>query len=394
MFRKSYGPSRGPRRHGRSSHHASPHSRRENSYSKFISKVKELQKEEVYVPKHKFHDFDIDAKLKQNIINKGYENPTPIQDQTIPYILQGKDLIGLANTGTGKTAAFLIPMIHKVLKDRSQKVLIMAPTRELAQQIEDQLKIFTKFLNIWSVMCIGGASMGKQIMLLKRRPNFVIGTPGRLKDLIQRRLLNLPEFKNVVLDEVDRMFDMGFIADIKYLLGLVSKPRQSLFFSATLSKEIDGLVQSFLHNPVTVSVKSRETAANVDQDIVRFKNPTEKLEKLHEILIKPECTRVLIFARTKAGVVRLAHQLHDRGFKVDTIHGDKTQFRRQRALADFKASVVNILIATDVAARGLDISGVSHVINYDVPATYDDYVHRIGRTGRANKMGVALTFVD
>jgi superfamily II DNA/RNA helicase len=163
MFRKSYGPSRGPRRHGRSSHHASPHSRRENSYSKFISKVKELQKEEVYVPKHKFHDFEIDAKLKQNIINKGYENPTPIQDQSIPYILQGKDLIGLANTGTGKTAAFLIPMIHKVLKDRSQKVLIMAPTRELAQQIEDQLKIFGKFLNIWSVMCIGGASMGAMI---------------------------------------------------------------------------------------------------------------------------------------------------------------------------------------------------------------------------------------
>ncbi|HLG25642.1 MAG TPA: DEAD/DEAH box helicase [Candidatus Gracilibacteria bacterium] len=346
-----------------------------------------------YVPQIQFNDFEISEKLKQNIIAKGYKTPTPIQDKSINYILSGLDIVGIANTGTGKTAAFLIPLINKVMLNRQERVLIVVPTRELALQIQEELFGFTKMLSIYSVLCIGGANIGPQIAGLKRQCNFVIGTPGRLKDLISRRILNLSQFKNIVLDEADRMLDMGFIHDIRFLVSHMPKERQSLFFSATISPEIQSLIKDFLDQPITVSVKSGETAVNVEQDVIRVTRD-KKMDVLHDLLIKQEFQKVLIFGRTKHGVEKLSVSLAKRGFSVDSIHGNKSQYKRQKTLNMFKTNKLQILVATDVAARGLDIESVSHVINYDLPATYDDYVHRIGRTGRADKKGKALTFIE
>lgn len=342
---------------------------------------------------HKFEDFDIDQKLKQNIIIHGYKIPTPIQDQAIPLILQGRDVVGVANTGTGKTAAFLIPLINKIILNRNEKVLIIVPTRELAVQIDEELQAFSKFLNILSVLCIGGASINNQIYTLRKNPNIVIGTPGRLKDLIGRRMLNLNLFGNIVLDEVDRMLDIGFIREIKYIISLLPNIRQSLFFSATVPPEVTSIVQSFLRNPITISVKVHETAEHIHQDIIRVKDKYEKTEKLHSMLRESEFKKVLIFGRTKWGVERLSKSLQQEGFRASSIHGNKTLNQRLRVLTQFKENQLQVLVATDVAARGLDIADVSHVINYDEPSNYTDYVHRIGRTGRAQKAGKALTFI-
>ena len=235
--------------------------------------------------------------------------------------------------------------------------------------------------------------MFKQIQTLKRNPSFVAGTPGRLKDLINRRCLNLSKFTNIVLDEVDRMLDMGFIHDIKHLISLLPQKRQSLFFSATVSRETDILIKDFLNNPTKISVKSGDTPENVDQDIVRVEDKSKKIESLHNLLIKEEFKKVLIFGKTKRGVEHLSNSLHARGFKVGSIHGNKSQAQREKTLKLFKTNYLQTLVATDVAARGLDIMDITHVINYDLPATYDDYIHRIGRTGRANKAGKALTFI-
>ena len=363
--------------------------------SKFINKaVITTEEAGQYVSEHKFGDFQIDERLKANILIKGYSMPTPIQDRIIPYILKGSDVVGIANTGTGKTAAFLIPLINKVLGNLKEQVLIVVPTRELALQIDGELKAFTKQLKLFSVCCVGGASIGRQISELRYKNNFIIGTPGRLKDLIERKNINLGEFKTVVLDEADRMLDMGFVHDMRFMMSRMPRPRHTLFFSATMSREIDSLVKEFLHEPITVSVKTQDTAKSVDQDIVRIAQNTTKIDVLHDLLIKPEFSKVLIFGRTKHGVEKLSQVLEERGFKAASIHGNKNQSGRQRALAAFKDGKTQILVATDVAARGLDIVGVTHVINFDIPATYDDYVHRIGRTGRAGKAGKALTFID
>ncbi|MBU2632715.1 DEAD/DEAH box helicase [Patescibacteria group bacterium] len=360
--------------------------------SRFIEKSENAGSD--FVAKNKFADFDICQQLKTNIQHKEYDSPTPIQDESIPPILEGKDIIGIANTGTGKTAAFLIPLINKVFKNPSEKVFILAPTRELAVQINDELKDFTAGMRISSALCIGGANMHRQKMNLRRNPNFVIGTPGRVRDLIEHRSINLSQFRNVVLDETDRMVDIGFINDIKYFISLLPEDRQSLFFSATVSGKVREIIASFVKNPITVTVKQRETAENIQQDIIKTANRGKKVDQLHDLLIKDGFAKVLIFGRTKWGVQKLADELVDRGFKAGAIHGNKGQNQRQRTLDEFKKNVINILLATDVASRGLDIPDVSHVINYDMPATYDDYVHRIGRTGRANKKGIALTFVD
>ncbi len=361
--------------------------------SKFINKTVILEEAAVFVPDNLFKDFHIDERLKANILSKGYNTPTPIQDRVIPHILHGEDVVGIANTGTGKTAAFLIPLINKVLLDPKEKVIIMAPTRELAQQIDAELKDFTKGFKIFSVCCVGGAPIGRQIADLRYHNNFIIGTPGRIKDLIERKHLNLSGFKSVVLDEADRMLDMGFIADMRFMMNMMPKPRHTLFFSATLSREIEALIKDFLTNPIMVSVKTQDTAQSVEQDIVRIRPGEDKIEVLHNLLIQPEFKKVLVFGRTKHGVEKLALALTKRGFKAQSIHGDKNQGQRQRALDIFKKNMAQILVATDVAARGLDIAGVSHVINFDIPETYDDYVHRIGRTGRAGKKGKALTFI-
>ena len=349
--------------------------------------------EEAYMPVNSFEAFALDEKVKKNVLLHGFSDPTVIQDKAIPSILEGRDLVGIANTGTGKTAAFLLPLITKVARDRSQKVLIVTPTRELAAQIQDEFKLFSAGLGIYSVLCIGGASLNNQARGLSRHPNFVIGTPGRIKDLENRRILNLRGFENVVLDEVDRMLDMGFVHDIRHIVSFLPERRQSLFFSATLPEKTKAVMRSFLRNPVMVSVKTGATCQNVDQDIVRVQGK-DKVEILHQLLIKKEFNKVLIFGRTKWGVNKLEENLSRRGFKAVSIHGNKSQGQRTRALRMMKNNEVQIMVATDVASRGIDVEDVTHVIIYDVPESYDDYVHRIGRTGRAGKKGVALTFVD
>lgn len=361
--------------------------------NRFINKAVITEDVPHFVPDHKFSDFEVQDNLKKNIIGKGYETPTPIQDKAIPHILRGTDFVGIANTGTGKTAAFLIPLIDKVLKNPKESVLIVVPTRELAVQIEQEFKDFSKGLKLYAAVCIGGANIGLQIRNLRYHNHFVIGTPGRLKDLMERKNLSLAPFKTVVLDEADRMLDMGFINDIKFMLSHMNAERQTLFFSATVSGEIKNLIKDFLKEPVTISVKTKETAESVEQDVVRVKG-ANKIEVLTTLLAQSGFDKVLIFGKTKHGVERLSKTLVEKGFKAESIHGDKNQHKRQKALDLFKRDHVNILVATDVAARGLDISGVSHVINYDLPATYDDYVHRIGRTGRAGKKGIALTFIE
>lgn len=341
-----------------------------------------------------FSDYKIIDKLKRNISDHGYSIPTAIQQKAIPEILLGRDIIGIANTGTGKTAAFLISLINKSFLNRNERVLVVVPTRELAIQIEEEFRIFAKGMDLEAVAAVGGVSIRRQTYLLRHRPHFVIGTPGRLKDLIERRELNLMLFQNIVLDEVDRMVDIGFIKDIKYLVSLLPKIRQSLFFSATVDGKTREILQDFVINPVTVSVKQQDTAENIEQSVVRITGNRSKIDVLHDLLIQPEFGKVLIFGRTKWGMEKLSRALDERGFKVASIHGNKSQNQRQRALSEFKTSKLQILIATDVASRGIDIEDVTHVINYDAPESYEDYIHRIGRTGRAGKRGIALTFVE
>ena len=363
--------------------------------SKFIKTAVVPDVEKPYTPVHNFSDFALNAKIHENLAALGYLQPTPIQDQAIPAGLAGNDVLGLANTGTGKTAAFLLPLIEKVLANYDHEtVLILAPTRELAQQIEMELKGFAKNLRIGSATVIGGASIGPQLALLRRNPHFVIGTPGRVRDMINRGALNLSKFNNIVLDEVDRMLDMGFVNEIKQVLSEMPSERQSLFFSATISRDIEQLINGFLVNPVKISVSNGETTDSVNQDVVRVTGDQRKIDVLHDLLIKEEMKRVLVFGETKFGVERLAKELNTRGFKAESIHGNKSQGQRSRAIDAFKSDRVNVLVATDVAARGIDIKDITHVINYDLPNTYDDYTHRIGRTGRGGKIGHALTFVD
>jgi ATP-dependent RNA helicase RhlE len=361
--------------------------------SRYVNKSSVTEPTPPYVSTHQFIDFAISDQLKANILGRGYVTPTPIQDQIIPHILDGRDVVGIANTGTGKTAAFLIPLIDKVMRDPKQNILIIAPTRELAVQIDEEFRSFSNGLHIRSALVIGGASMGNQIWKLRQHPNLLISTPGRLKDFVKQRLINLLDYQTIVLDEVDRMVDIGFIVDIRHILSLLPRDRQSLFFSATVPQNVTGIIQSFLRDPITVSVKMKETAQHIDQDVIHVRNKEEKLQVLCTLLKKDESSKVLIFGRTKWNVEKLTRTLADIGFSVGSIHGNKSQGQRMRVLAQFKENKLQILVATNVASRGLDIPDVSHVINFDEPESYDDYVHRIGRTGRADKSGIALTFV-
>jgi superfamily II DNA/RNA helicase len=361
--------------------------------SLFVRKTSEIKNLSVIEIKHKFADFKFCEKLQDNLLRLKFITPTPIQDQAIPHVLKNQDVVGLANTGTGKTGVFLLPLINKVFHDKTQQVLIVAPTRELALQIDNDFRAFAQGMQIYSSVIIGGTPISKQLHSLKRRPHFVIGTPGRLKDVADRKALKLQYFNNVVLDEVDRMLDMGFIKPITELLKQTQSPRQTLFFSATLPDPIKQLIRQFLNDPVIININSGQTADNVNQDIVRFKENSLKFEALKVVLAKTDCRKVLIFSETKRDVEKLTNDLNHCRFRAASIHGDKRQHQRQKALTLFRDNKINILVATDVAARGLDIKDISHVINYTVPQTYDDYIHRIGRTGRGSKKGQALTFV-
>ncbi len=340
-----------------------------------------------------FDGFRLSGALVQNINRSGYKNPTPVQKLVIPHVLAGRDVVGVAQTGTGKTAAFLLPIIEQSMHDSKRKTLIIAPTRELAGQIFSELKKFSAGVSYYGALCVGGMPMGRQIDALRRNHQCVVGTPGRLKDLERQRVLFFDAFSVVVLDEVDRMMDMGFIRDIEYIMGKTRKDRQTLFFSATIAEDVKRIMQKFLKDPVHVTVEQTKPSEQVNQDIVRTRGK-DKVEILHEMLIQREFSKVLLFGRTKWGVERLSKQLATRGFRVAVIHGNKRQSQRDRALEEFKRSRVQLLLATDVASRGIDVSDITHVINYDPPDTYDEYIHRIGRTGRAGKTGSAITFVD
>ncbi|MEK7128421.1 MAG: DEAD/DEAH box helicase [Patescibacteria group bacterium] len=373
-------------------------------FSRFIKKAIHTE-EKPYVSKHTFADFPFNPQLHKNIKGAGFATPRPIQDQAIPTILAGRDVFGMANTGTGKTAAFLLPLIEKIAKTKGQnmreKVLIMAPTRELALQIESDFKTLAFGFGMFSVACVGGLPIMKQIREIKLGVSFVIGTPGRLRDLIEKKVLDLSVCHSVVLDEADRMLDMGFRDDMVFIIGKTAKERQTLFFSATLSPEIKKMTEQYLKDPVFISVVTGVTAKNIEQDVIRVRSKEEKLTKLHEVLNKglpaeekgDRPMKTLIFREMKHSVDSLEKELRALGFKAGGIHGDKRSRERIRILESFKKDHITILIATDVAARGLDIPDVTHVINYDVPQTYDTYVHRIGRTGRSGKKGTALTFV-
>lgn len=361
--------------------------------SKFIKAAKPVAID-VYQPTNSFEDFAIHPLIQKNIATKGYKTPSAIQDQSIHHSLEGKDVVGIANTGTGKTAAFALPLLTKILEDKKKKAIILAPTRELAEQIEAECRIFAKDSGIFGALLIGGTPMGPQIRDLRNRPHVVIGTPGRIKDHIDRGNLDLSQFNFVVLDEVDRMLDMGFIDDIRFILDKVSSDRQSFFFSATMEPRIKGLINSFSNDPITISVKTSETSENVDQNVVYYDYGRQKIEKLHDILIDEKVGKTLVFDETKRGVEKLGLELQERGFKVDSLHGDKSQGQRTRVLKKFKNNDINILVATDVAARGIDVSDITHVINYTQPNSYDNYIHRIGRAGRAGRAGYALTFIS
>ena len=360
---------------------------------RFVSVAKPPVAEEQAI-KHRFDDFAIVPQLKTNLTAKGFVKPSPIQDQTIPLALEGQDVIGIANTGTGKTAAFAVPVLNALMTRQNAKALIVAPTRELAQQIEQECRWIGKNGNFSGALLIGGSGMGPQLRDLRRRPRLVIGTPGRIKDHIERKTLKLEEFNLVVLDEVDRMLDMGFVNDVTSILNRLAAQRQSFFFSATMDPRVQGLIRTFASDPQTVSVKSGDSSDHVNQDVVRYSGTHDKMDKLHDILIREEVAKVIVFDETQRNVEKLSKELVVRGFSADSIHGGKSQGQRKRALDGFKASNTTILVATDVAARGIDVADITHVINYSQPHSYQDYVHRIGRAGRAGRVGHALTFVQ
>ncbi len=389
LRRPEYGqrPMRGgPRQGGRGNMTMKP------DFNLFVKKAKPVTIEE-YTPTSTFAEHGLHETLVTSLGDKGYTQPTPIQDKAIPHLLAGRDLIGIANTGTGKTAAFLLPLIHKALSNKDKKVLILAPTRELALQIEQELKSLTKNSNILSTIITGGVPQGKQIDSLRKHRHFVVGTTGRIMDLAGQRKLNLSEFDTIVLDEMDQMLDMGFLKDIHKILQQTKQDKHLLFFSATMDKNIEQVAFTLLTDPVSVSVVQGTTTDNVEQDVVMYGVNDDRLKMLFDMLNKPEVTKALVFENTKHGVKKMEKILLDKGLNVVAIHGNKNQNQRQKALDLFKSGKVNILLATNVAARGLDIPQVSHVFNFSLPQSREDYIHRIGRTGRAGKTGFAFTFV-
>lgn len=360
--------------------------------SQYINKNPVKAVETVYTAKHRFDDFGVSTGIVQTVYAMGIETPSPIQDQIIPIILKGHDVIGLAETGTGKTAAFLIPLIEKAIHDHTRQVLIMTPTRELALQIDQEFKKLSKGYRLFSTVCVGGTNIRPQIVSLNRKNHFIIGTPGRLLDLLDRGKIQGSRITTVVLDEADRMLDMGFIHDMRRILETIPTERETLFFSATMTKEAEALVGDFLREPVRVSVKKHDAAESIEQDVVRYTDHA-KYETLVGLLNDPSFTRVIVFGAMKHSVEKLGNELTRSGIKAESIHGNKNHGQRQRALQAFKDGRARVLVATDVAARGIHVDDVSHVVNYDLPNTFEDYLHRIGRTGRGTKRGKALTFI-
>ena len=391
-FRPRFNNNRGPSR-GFNGPHRPRFSTQKINPVLFVKAASDFQKIEDLATINSFTDFNLHPTLLANIKAKGFVSPTSIQDQAILPILEKRDLLGIADTGTGKTAAFAIPLINRILKNPSERILIMAPTRELAMQIKQDIRSLTPGLLVYLALAIGGAHLREQIIDIKRGPHFIVGTPGRIKDLSSRHVIDFSRMTVLVLDEVDRMLDMGFIHDIKFITNQIPKSRQTLFFSATVDRKIESLIGTFLQNPVKLSIKTQSSAAHIEQDIVRVSRSLKE-QKLHEMMALPEFKKVLVFGATQRMVEKLSNGLFAKGFKAQSLHGGKPQNKRTQVIKMYRENVFNILIATDVAARGLDIADITHVINYDQPNNYDDYIHRIGRTGRGDSKGIALTFVE
>lgn len=383
-------PDRPPRPNGKKSKRPAPVIKA----SRFINRAVERTPEAPYEPTHNFSDFALNNKTKQTLEYLGFSVPSAIQDQAIKPALEGRDIIGLANTGTGKTAAFLLPIIEK-LSNRPVRgsVLILSPTRELTQQIHEEFVRFSAGQKMYATVCVGGVNIGRQIRDLQRNPHVIIATPGRLKDLIDRRAIVLSAVNTFVLDEADRMLDMGFVRDIRQIANLLPTPRQTLCFSATMTPAVHEIMTDLMTDPEIISVRRGETSDHIDQDVIEARDKAHKGDLLHDILQKDEFEKVIVFCDTKFGAQRLSDRLSKGNIPSVAIHGNKSQSQRERALKAFKTGTVKVMVATDVAARGLDVPNVSHVINYDPPKQYEDYVHRIGRTGRAGKAGQALTFI-
>jgi ATP-dependent RNA helicase RhlE len=348
---------------------------------------------EDYIPLSTFKEHGLHDHIIQNLDKKGYTQPTAIQDKSIPHILEKKDIIGIANTGTGKTAAFLLPLIHQVHDEPKKTILILAPTRELVSQIAYELRSFTKGTSVTSTIIMGGVGQEKQVKELRDHRNFIISTTGRGLDLMKQKRLPIHEVDTIVLDEMDQMLDMGFIRDIRQILALAVNKRHLLFFSATITKDVEKISREILNDPIFISVVKGKTSDNVNQDVVEVAPGEDKFDKLCEILSRPEVEKAIVFENTKHGCARIERDLIAKGIKSLAIHGNKNQNQRTRALNAFKNDQIKVLVATNVAARGLDIPLVSHVINYSLPESKEDYTHRIGRTGRAGEVGQALTFV-
>ena len=348
-----------------------------------------------------FKDLHIIEPIQRALRAEGYTQPTPIQEQSIPILLRGKDLLGCAQTGTGKTAAFAIPILQHLYLDRLQnngprkiRALIVTPTRELAIQIADSFTVYGKFTGIKNTVVFGGVKQGKQTDALRNGVDVLVATPGRLLDLMQQGFITLKDINFSVLDEADRMLDMGFIHDIRKIIAKLPAKRQSLFFSATMPPDIIALSRKILGNPEKVSVKPEQTTAEKVDQAVYFVSKKGKSKLLIHLLQTESVDSVLVFSRTKHGANKIVKLLGKANISADAIHGNKSQGARQLALGNFKSGLTNVLIATDIAARGIDVEELSHVINYDLPNIPETYVHRIGRTGRAGASGIALSFCD
>ncbi|MDQ8036472.1 MAG: DEAD/DEAH box helicase [Pedobacter sp.] len=348
-----------------------------------------------------FSALGLSAPLIRAIQEHGYSQPTPIQKEAIPAVLQGRDLLAAAQTGTGKTAGFTLPLLQRISEidfgrqngKAKIRVLILTPTRELASQVEESVRVYGKYVDVKSLVIFGGVNINPQKDKLKRRVDILVATPGRLLDHVGQKTIDLSGVETLVLDEADRMLDMGFIRDIRRILPLLPKTRQNLLFSATFSDEIKELATGILHDPVNIEVVRRNTPAELVTQVVHPVDREKKRALLEKLIRDGKWTQVLVFMRTKHGSNRLAEQLEASGISAMAIHGNKSQPARERALSEFKAGKLRVLVATDIAARGIDIDALPHVVNYELPMTAEDYVHRIGRTGRAGSTGEAVSLV-
>ncbi len=354
---------------------------------------------EVYVHPMRFETLELINPLMRAIKDQGYTEPTPIQEQAIPHILEGRDLVGLAQTGTGKTAAFALPVLQRLAEvpkpkksRRNVRVLVLAPTRELASQIGDSFEVYGRHTHLNHMTIFGGVSQRPQVAQLKRGVDIVVATPGRLLDLLNQRLIRLDQLEVFILDEADRMLDMGFMPDIKRIMQRIPDKRQTLMFSATMPPDIQEFANTMLSKPVEVAVAPESTTVEAIDQGVFFVEKTNKRNLLQHLLDENSMHRTLVFTRTKHGANRLTKQLNKSRVNAEAIHGNKSQRARETALANFKRGKTQVLVATDIAARGIDVDDISHVVNYDLPNETESYVHRIGRTGRAGASGIALSF--